>query len=323
MPTSSQINHPACLHVPPLAEGGAATIAWAQVDEAEKYELDCSFDECFSDADTGKTWGNIHDQGKPCSEIGKALSWRDLESLPAQGSAWYGLESKNLSWADSANKGLSWGEFHKQAPRYTVYMGPGTAFEISDISGIWGNLNARSLEWGEVHKALPSWQDLPQDAFDEADHLSHTMQLPLSKKAASYRARALANNGDASGYITSAKISITPLFARESNLRMNVVQGNEYTLLLHTRDIDRLSDVALTLDYSPFFLQLSKSAPHIAYGIQLGNIQPIPPQRLFARDGRVQFRWPRDKDGDTKSSRPVILFQVKALQTGSTQVKIY
>ena len=322
MPINTTMDRPACLHVGPLAEGSAETIAWAQVDGADKYELDASFNECFTSADTGKTWGNIHDLGKSWSDA--ALSWQDFENLPARGSAWFGIQSRNQSWTDIESEGLNWGEFHSQPPRHTVYMGPGTAFDLPDrTGGIWDNLNARSLEWSEVHQALPSWQDLTQLGNDNADHRSYTMQIPLGKKTASFRVRALASDGSRGDHITSAQIPITPLFHRESGLSMNVVRGNEYILQLHTRDIDRLSDVVFTLDYSPFFLQLSKSLPHISHGIQLGNTRHTPLQRLFARDGRVQFRWCSEADTQAKIDRPVILFRLKALQTGSTQVKIY
>jgi len=348
---SSKLDRPACLHIPPLLEGNTETIAWAEVNEADIYELDCSFDESFPNADMGKTWGDIHDRGEPWSDIA-ALSWRELQSLPAQGSAWYAAQSENLSWTDLESRGLTWGEFHSQAPKYTIYTGTGTAFDIPSRDSTWDNLTALSLEWQEIHETstawqglprgstwhnlnahrlqwqevqevLLSWQDLPQSGAGNVNHRSYTAQLPLGKKTASYRARALANTGDVSDHITSAEIAIAPLFYRQSSLRMNVVKGNEYILLLHTRDIDRLSEVVFTLDYSPFFLQLNKDAPHLSHGMQLENIGHTPPECLFARDGRVKFRWSSEINGDAKLNRPVILFEAKALQTGSTQVKIY
>lgn len=318
MAISPMSNRPACLHIPELHEGSPATVSWAKVNETDEYEIECAFDESFSNLERGVTWGEMHDLDKTWFQIGDTLPWDD-PSLSAYGTAWYGIQSGNISWADGEYNGFNWGELHKLPPRFTVYKGEGDTFGAHEDGGGWENLNAKSLDWSEVHDVVPTWQGLDNCGKCGVKHLYYTAQMPINKKTVSFRARARKSDGTVGDYITSAQLPIIPIFYRNDIIEINAEKGDDFYLQLHTRHVESDLGVPLTLDYSPYYLRLSESLPHLSYGMHMGDDFDISLKRFSQKEGRIKFQWP-DKTGLEIS---VLLFHVKILHTGRTKIKFY
>jgi hypothetical protein len=310
------LNSPGFLHIPALNEGSTADIFWEKVPGAEQYELECVFDGDFSNAESGGTWGDLHDQDKPRSETDGTFSWQELAEETAKGVSWHVLLSGNPSWSDCESAEVDWVGLHKTPTRHTVYLG--TA-ENSGETVSWDDLNSLSMNWADTHEELAPWPTLPKNTGE----YHYTLKIPQGRKTAKFRVRAYALDGRISDYITSAEIFILSPFRRNDSIRLSVVKGEEYLLQLHARNIERASDIISGLDYSPYYLQLLEELPNLSYGIILESSGNISPGRIFREEGRIRFRWPEEANGTEDLVKPFLTLRAKALQTGMTEIKIY
>lgn len=154
------LEKPSCLHVPPLYEEALAQLYWEEVDNADGYELDRSFDEDFISALSGFTWQNIQDYGLAWQGLEQRdRSWKDLAELPTKGPTWENLSLLDHDWQAIDQPGQSWLELQRTNEHRTIFKGEGKKVPGPDQGLTWVDIESEALSWSDMRDFDYQWED--------------------------------------------------------------------------------------------------------------------------------------------------------------------
>lgn len=144
--------------------------------------------------DQGLTWNQMDSKGLIWEEIEeKRFTWLSFERLASCGLPWSQLEERALDWSQIEQRGLTWRQME----------------EWETCGLCWESLDSHWLAWEEIESKIRSWTELEGLPADCRDHRSCLSEIPLYKKSASYRVRALGETGY-SPYLTSPLLPVAP-----------------------------------------------------------------------------------------------------------------
>lgn len=155
---------PGYLLVPPLYEEGTATVSWENTPDANRYELDISFNEHYDSAGRGKAWSDMElcDWVWSDQSDSSGFTWKQMEELPAQGLFWRNLEFMDRTWEEwESDPAITWKWMQEHPVTFTVYSGPGRDLAAPDQGRTWGNMDSATWLWSDQEEpGGKTWKEI-------------------------------------------------------------------------------------------------------------------------------------------------------------------
>jgi len=350
------MNKPECLHIPTLHEGKNAEISWGATGADTSYIVERVFNETFSQALSGYTWGNIDTLGEPWSRYDQeALNWNQIETRAGKGRNWERHDYEQLSWSQIEANSLSWKQLECQDTNYEIFRGTGlekigieqgcTWFECDNLQKSWESLELNQKSWDEWElMTLPglSWDNIDARwlTFDEWEgkglsfhdldtqrsvesHRGMADFVPIGAKNAMYRIKASDLEGRESDYLTTLQRPVIPVFYRDCIMEYPVEAGKRYLILIKAQDIVGLDKVRMNLRYNQDLLRLTNFAANGQKCVTEAGNYPEEHLRIYSSNpGKVWFQSTKELDGDKCFSGSITLLEFVARETGIAKVSL-
>ena len=347
---------PECLHIPTLYEGENAEIRWEALETDTNYIVERIFNETFSQALSGYTWGNLDTLGESWSHYDQeALNWNQIETRTGKGRNWERHDYEQLTWSQIEETYQSWKQLEIQEISFEIYQGPGAKImditqvhnwlEFDGLGRTWSSLEMDMLSWQEAESGvLPglAWESIEARwlTFDEWEqkgltfqelegqlrgqkHRSMTDVVPIGAVNAMYQMKAKSSNGEESDYVTTTQLPVIPIFYRDGVMEYPVKAGKRYRILLRAQDVYGLDKVRMNLRYNQYLLELNDFSAFSSNKIIAAGEYQAEQLRIYCSvPGNVWFQSTRSLNSGECYTGSISLVDFIATGTGVAAVSL-